>query len=179
MRGDQSQNQHREGLPLGTVGGVGVRHYFPLDDEYDFRLTLFRTNTESMRGLEHPHQIEIAIDGARVFLNTVGGEAEAGQKGNATDRADATDARLRVRVPVKAGPHEVTATFIRKMAESPNRLRPFLRSNSGTYDSTGRPHIETLTITGPFNAAGSGDTPARRRVAASVHNPTPSPRKAV
>ena len=164
VRGDQSQSQHREGLPLGTVGGVGVRHYFPLDGTYDFRLTLFRTNTESTRGLEHPHQIEIAVDGVRIALQTVGGDAEAGQKGNATDRADATDARLRVKVPVKAGPHEVTATFIRKMAESPNRLRPFLRSNSGTYDSTGRPHIETLTITGPFDATGAGDTPARRRV---------------
>jgi len=164
LRMDQSQSQHREGLPLGTVGGMGVRHYFPLDAEYDFRLTLFRTNTESMRGLEHPHQIEIAIDGTRILLNTVGGEAEAGQKGNATERADQTDARLRVRVPVKAGAHEVTATFIRKIAENPNRLRPFLRSNAGTYDSTGRPHIETLTITGPFKAAGAGDTPARRRV---------------
>src|SRR6186713_449461 len=117
LRMDQSQSQHREGLPLGTVGGMGVRHYFPLDAEYDFRLTLFRTNTESMRGLEHPHQIEIAIDGTRILLNTVGGEAEAGQKGNATERADQTDARLRVRVPVKAGAHEVTATFIRKIAE--------------------------------------------------------------
>jgi mono/diheme cytochrome c family protein len=164
VRGDHSQSQHRDGLPLGTVGGLGIRHYFPLDGEYDLRLTLFRTNTESTRGLEHPHQIEIAIDGARVLLQTVGGEAEAGQKGNATERADQTDARLRVRVPVKAGPHEVTATFLRKIAESPNRLRPFLRSNAGTYDSTGRPHIETLTITGPFKATGPGDTPARRRV---------------
>jgi mono/diheme cytochrome c family protein len=164
VRGDQSQNQHRDGLPLGTVGGLGVRHYFPLDGEYEFRLALIRTNTESMRGLEHPHQVEIAIDGRRVFLHTVGGEAEAGQKGNATERADQTDARLRVRVPVAAGPHHVTATFLRKIAESPNRLRPFLRSNSGTYDSTGRPHIETLTVTGPFAAASAGDTPSRRRI---------------
>src|SRR5688500_6857110 len=114
VRGDQSQSRHRDGLPLGTVSGLGVRHYFPLDAEYELRLTLFRTNTESTRGLEHPHQIEVAIDGVRVLLQTVGGEAQAGQKGNATDRADATDARLRVRVPVKAGPHEVTATFVRK-----------------------------------------------------------------
>jgi mono/diheme cytochrome c family protein len=164
VRGDQSQNQHRDGLPLGTVGGLGVRHYFPIDGDYEFRLALVRTNTESMRGLEHPHQVEIAIDGTRVFLHTVGGEAEAGQKGNATERADQTDARLRVRVPVTAGPHEVTATFVRKIAESPNRLRPFLRSSSGTYDSTGRPHIKTMTVTGPFNTGSVGDTPSRRRI---------------
>jgi mono/diheme cytochrome c family protein len=164
VRGDQSQSQHREGLPLGTVGGLGVRHYFPLDGEYEFRLTLFRTNIEATRGLEHPHQIEIAIDGQRVLLQTVGGDAEAGQKGTVTDKSDATDARLRVRVPVKAGPRDVTATFVRKIGESPNRLRPFLRSNAGTYDSTGRPHIETMTVTGPFKATGPGDTPSRRRI---------------
>ena len=92
----------------------------------------------------------------------VGGEAEAGQTGTITDASDATDARLRVRVPVKAGPRLVTAAFIRKIAENTNRLRPFLRSNAGTYDSTGRPHVKSLTITGPFNPTGPGDTPSRR-----------------
>jgi hypothetical protein len=164
VRGDQSQSQHREGLPLGTVGGMSVRHHFPLDAEYDIRLTLFRTNIEATRGLEHQHRIEIAIDDRRVFFENVGGDAELGQKGTITDKSDATDARLRVRVPVKAGPHDVTATFLRQIGESPNRLRPFLRSNSDTYDSTGRPHIETVTITGPFNASGPGDTPSRRRI---------------
>jgi hypothetical protein len=58
----------------------------------------------------------------------------------------------------------VGATFVRKIGESTQRLRPFLRSSAGTYDSTGRPHIETLTIAGPFNPTGPGDTPSRRRV---------------
>jgi mono/diheme cytochrome c family protein len=164
VRGDQSQSQHLDGLPLGTVGGLAVRHTFPLDAEYEFKLTLFRTNLEAIRGLEHTHQIEIAVDGERIFLGEIGGDAESGQTGTITERSDATDARLKARVPVKAGPRLVTAAFIRKMAENTNRLRPFLRSNSGTYDSTGRPHIETLTVTGPFNAMGPGDTPSRRRV---------------
>jgi mono/diheme cytochrome c family protein len=164
VRGDQSQSQHLDGLPLGTVGGLAVRHTFPLDAEYEFKLTLFRTNLEAIRGLEHTHQIEIAVDGERVYLGEIGGAAESGQTGTITERSDATDARLKARAPVKAGPRVVTAAFIRKIAENTNRLRPFLRSNSGTYDSTGRPHIETLTVTGPFNATGPGDTPSRRRV---------------
>src|SRR5215472_13387106 len=163
-RGDQSQSQHLEGLPLGTVGGIGVRHTFPLDGEYQFQVALIRTNLEATRGLEQPHQIEIAIDGERVFLGTIGGEAEAGQTGTITEKSDATDARLRVRVRVKAGPRLVTATFVRKIGESTNRLRPFLRSNAGTYDSTGRPHVKSLTIAGPFSPTGPGDTPSRRRL---------------
>jgi hypothetical protein len=164
VRQDRSQDQHIEGLPLGTVGGVAVRHVFPLDGEYRFSLELYRNNLEGIRGLEHPHQIEISVDGRRAFLHTVGGDAERGGTGSITDRSDAVDARLKVSVPVTAGPHVVGATFIRKIGEGTNRLRPFLRSSAGTYDSTGRPHIETLTVAGPFNPTGPGDTPSRRRV---------------
>jgi hypothetical protein len=163
-KGDQSQSQHLEGLPLGTVGGIGVRHTFPLDGEYELRVALNRTNLEAIRGLEHPHQLEITVDGERVFLENIGGDAESGQSGAITTRSDATDARLHVRVPIKAGPRLVTAAFIRKIAENTNRLRPFLRSNAGTYDSTGRPHVKSLTLTGPYNPTGPGDTPSRRKV---------------
>jgi hypothetical protein len=162
--GDESQSEHLEGLPLGTVGGIGVRHWFPLDGEYQFQVALLRTNLSAIRGLERPHQLEIAIDGERVFLGTVGGDAETGQTGTITDKSDQTDARLRVRVKVKAGPRLVTATFIQKVAENTNRLHPFLRSNAGTYDSTGRPHVKSLAVVGPFNPAGPGDTPSRRQV---------------
>jgi mono/diheme cytochrome c family protein len=165
VRGDQSQATHREGLPLGTVGGVSVTHVFPLDAEYELNLGLFRNNLDVIRGLEHPHQIEISIDGRRVFLGSVGGHYEDGRAGTTINElSDSTDARLKVRVPVEAGPGVVTAAFIQKMGEGTNRLRPFDRSNSGTYDGTGRPHIETLTITGPFNPTGAGDTPSRRRI---------------
>ena len=36
------------------------------------------------------------------------------------------------------------------------RLQPFLRSSADNFDWTGRPHIQTLTITGPFAATGPG-----------------------
>ena len=163
-KGDQSQSQQQEGLPLGTVGGIGVRYNFPLDGEYELRVALTRNNLDAIRGLEHPHQLEIAVDGQRVFLADIGGGAEAGRTGAISDQSDATDARLHVRVPVKAGPRLVVATFIRKIAENTNRLRPFLRSNAGTYDSTGRPHVKSLTIGGPFNPTGPGNTPSRQRM---------------
>jgi hypothetical protein len=100
-----------------------------------------------------------------VFIATIGGDTEKGEPDSAiTDRSDAVDARLQIQVPVTAGPHAVGATFVRKIGESTQRLRPFLRSSAGTYDSTGRPHIETMTIAGPFNPTGPGDTPSRRRI---------------
>jgi hypothetical protein len=169
VRQDRSQDQHIEGLPFGTVGGLVVNHTFPVDAEYHFSLALYRTNLEAIRGLEHPHQIEITLDGERIFLGTVGGEvekapAEKGPQISITERSDAVDATLQVRVPVKAGTHAVGATFVRKIGAGTQRLRPFLRSSAGTYDSTGRPHIETLTIAGPFNPTGPGVTASRERI---------------
>jgi hypothetical protein len=164
-RGDQSQNIDREGMPLGTVGGLRANYTFPLSGEYEFRVALLRNNLEGIRGLEHPHQLEISVDGERVLLQTVGGDAEVGRTGaTITDKSDATDARLRVRVPVQAGPREVVATFVRKIGESTARLRPFDRSNADTYESIGRPHVESLTVIGPFLVTGPGDTPSRRRI---------------
>jgi hypothetical protein len=166
VAGDQSQAQHLNGLPLGTVGGIAVEHNFPLDGEYEFQVALFRNNLEGIRGLEHTHDLEIAIDGVRVLLVGIGAEHEPEMPPGTiiTARSDATDARLKVRAPVDAGARTVTATFVRKIGASTNRLRPFDRSNAGTYDSTGRPHIETLTITGPFSATGPGATASRTRI---------------
>jgi len=39
--GDTSQNEHIEGLPFGTRGGMAVRHSFPSDGEYKFSVQNF------------------------------------------------------------------------------------------------------------------------------------------
>ena len=166
IRQDLSQDTHVEGLPLGTVGGTAVRYTFPLDGEYVFQAKLYRTNLNIVRGLEYAHQVEIAIDGRRVYLATIGGREDlASLFDKPTDTSDAVDARLRVRVPVTAGPHGVSVAFVEDppVAE-PVRLQPFLRSSIDNFDWAGRPHIQTFTITGPFNATGPGDTPSRRRI---------------
>src|SRR5207237_1285431 len=71
-----SQQDHIEGLPLGTRGGMLIHHQFPLDGEYEFRVFLLRNIVGYMKGLEWPHQLEITIDGERVFLAPVGGEED-------------------------------------------------------------------------------------------------------
>ena len=73
---DLSQNQHVDGLPLGTVGGLRVRHIFPLDGEYDFQTKLYRTNLDMVRGLQYPSEFEVAIDGKAVHRVTIGGNAD-------------------------------------------------------------------------------------------------------
>jgi hypothetical protein len=166
IRQDLSQDQHIEGLPLGTIGGTSVRYTFPVDGDYVFQAKLYRTNLNIVRGLEYPHDVEVAIDGRRVYVATIGGREDLESLfDRPTDTGDAVDARLRVRVPVTAGPHKVTVAFVEDApVAEPSRLQPFLRSSIDNFDWAGRPHMQTFTITGPFNASGPGDTPSRRRI---------------
>ena len=166
VRHDASQHRHVEGMPLGTIGGIRVRHYFPLDGEYTLQVKLSRTNLNAIKGLEHRSQIEMAIDGARVFLASVGGEADLKALfDNPAPNSDRIDARLQVTVAVAAGPREVTAAFLEKPpVGSTLHLQSFLRSSADPLDFTGWPHLASLSVTGPFKAGGPGDTPARRRI---------------
>ena len=166
VRQDLSQDQHVEGMPFGTVGGRLIHHTFPADGEYDLQVKLFRTNSDVMRGLEHPQQLEITVDGQRVFLVTIGGEEYVNLLfKDTTAAAEGVEKRLKVRTTITAGPHEIGAAFLHRSNVSDTRaLQPYLRSSVDTYDFTGRPHIDTVTLTGPFNVTGASDTPSRRRV---------------
>src|SRR5580765_5065868 len=119
-----------------------------------------------MRWLEYAHEVEFAVDGRRIYAATIGGPEDlASLFDKPTDTSDAVDARLRVRVPVTAGPHMVSVAFVEDPpVQEPSRLQPFLRSSIDNFDWAGRPHMQTFTITGPFNATAAGDTPSRRKI---------------
>jgi mono/diheme cytochrome c family protein len=163
---DMSQRQHRDGLPLGTIGGLAATHTFPSDGEYVIKVKLMETTLGQIRGLEHVNRVEVLLDGQRIHLAEVGGaEDYVGSADNATDVLNNINTRLTVRVPVTAGPHALAASFLgRSATQGGNRLQFFQRTNVDTTDHTGVPHIESLTLTGPFNASGAGRTPSRDRV---------------
>jgi hypothetical protein len=162
---DQAQTDHVEGLPLGTRGGILIRQNFPLDAEYDLNVVLLRNVLGYMTGLEWPHQLEISVDGERVFLAPVGGEEDNKlSDANFAAAAEAIDGRTKIRLPLKAGPHAIGATFLRKdSAESDEPLQLHTRDHD-LQNMNGIPQIDHVDITGPFHANGSGDTPSRRRI---------------
>ena len=179
-----TQNDHLDGLPLGTRGGIAVRHQFPLDGEYVIRIRLLRTVIDTIRGLGEPHQLEVSLDGERVRLFTIGGEqpradaielddadeaARAAARRAARDAALAysmnADAALEVRLPVEAGPRTVAVAFLRKTSAQVATIRqPLLRSNIDPADTAGPPHVRSVAIGGPYGATGPGDTPSRGRL---------------
>jgi hypothetical protein len=166
IRQDASQNVAIEGLPVGTEGGVLVHTTLPLDGEYRLDIKYLISNLGAMKGLEMEHDVEIAVDGKRVHFATIGGHADfAALMRNIAEAKQMVEERSSTRVPLTAGPHDISAAFVyRGTLESSVRLQPFVRSTQDNLDATGHPHIETLTITGPFNAKGAGETPSRRKI---------------
>jgi mono/diheme cytochrome c family protein len=165
-RPDLSQDRHIDGLPLGTRGGILVRHWFPLDAEYTLKVDLLQTDLNNVVGLEYPHQVIVTVDGAEVHRATIGGKDDLTLSfANSQAGAEALEARLAVRLPVKAGPHAIGVTFAEKSASMrPGLLQPILRTTFEPQNYTGQPHIQAVIVTGPFNPIGSGDTPSRRRI---------------
>jgi len=166
VRPDLSQDQHIEGMPLGTRGGILVKHNFPLDGEYTIRLRLWRNTFDLMRGMEDPHDIEIALDGVRLQMVTVGGKNDFNRMAEnpGTFGAD-LDARLSVRIPVKAGVHTLTAaTILKSHATRDDLIKPFMRTTIDGLDIMGDPSVDRLSVEGPFIPTGSGDTPSRRKI---------------
>jgi mono/diheme cytochrome c family protein len=166
VRPDLSQDQHIEGLPLGTRGGILVRHYFPLDAEYVIKLRLWRNTFDLMRGMEDAHQIEISVDGNQVRLVTAGGHDEfLRMTANPGTFGAELDKQLTVRIPLKAGPHVITAsTLLRSHAEKDDLVKPFLRTTIDGLDIMGDPSVDRLTVEGPLNPTGPGQTPSRAKI---------------
>ena len=119
-----------------------------------------------MRGMEDPHDIEIAMDGSRLQLVTVGGKDDFNRMAEnpGTFGAD-LDARLTVRIPVKAGVHTLTAaTILKSHATRDDLIKPFMRTTIDGLDIMGDPSVDRMTIEGPLVQTGSGETPSRRKI---------------
>ncbi len=166
VRPDLSQDQHIEGLPFGTRGGILVRHYAPLDAEYVIKVRLWRNTFDLMRGMEDAHQIEISVDGNQVRLVTAGGHDEfLRMTANPGTFGAELDKQLTVRLPLTAGPHVITAsTILRSHAEKDDLIKPFLRTTIDGLDIMGDPSVDRLTVEGPLNPTGPGHTPSRAKI---------------
>ena len=133
-------------LPFGSRGGLAVHHYFPLEGEYLIQVRLQRTSgqeRETILGLQEQRQIDLRLDGQRLKLFVVGG----GQ----SQLDPVADGNLELRFSAPAGSHVVAVSFIKDTVKPAAR-----RNNSGA--------ISSVTIRGPYNVSGSGETPSRARI---------------
>jgi len=157
-RPDLTQEEHVEGLPPGTRGGMLLRHTFPRDGEYEIQIRLTRDRNEEVEGLREPHDLEVLLDREPVKTFTV-----APPKGDRN--FEKVDAHLKVRIRAAAGPRQVGVTFVK----NPSSLLELKRQPYQARYNMHRhprlaPAIYQISINGPYDSTGPGSTPSRQRI---------------
>jgi cytochrome c551/c552 len=163
---DLTQEEHLDGLPVGTRGGAVVRYTFPLDAEYEIQIRLARDRNEHVEGLTEAHELELLLDKDRLHLFTVKPPArEAGFSEDYQPNHDNIDQHLKIRIPVKAGPHTLGVAFLKKASALLETERQPYQAHFNFYRHPRiQPAVYSISIIGPYVAKGPGDTPSRRRI---------------
>ncbi|MEO8258963.1 MAG: DUF1592 domain-containing protein [Acidobacteriota bacterium] len=155
---DTAQNYHIEGLPFGTRGGILIKHPFPADGEYTFKVKGVTGYFQAVLGGVKGEQLEVTVDGERVKLFDWDKEIA-----NTTGNGRATP-----RIPIKAGMHTVGVTFLATNDIPGTELnRPFQRTMNTPGSIPGflfYPHVGQVWIEGPYDAKGASDTSSRRKI---------------
>ena len=131
-----SQAEHLDGMPLGTRGGFLVEHVFPLDAEYEISIRRAGGGF-GLRAVGGDEPVEVTLNGARVRVLGRGAPA-------------------RFVLPVEAGAHTLGAAIVRE--SRPAGVDDLFAVHAG---STG---VQAISIIGPLDASGAGDTPSRQRI---------------
>ena len=157
-RPDLTQEEHVEGMPPGTRGGMLLHHTFPRDGEYEIQIRLTRDRNEEVEGLREPHEVEVLLDREPMMSFTVAPP-------NGDRNFEKVDAHLKSRIHVAAGPHQLGVTFVK----NPSSLLELKRQPYQARYNMHRhprltPAIYQISLNGPYDSTGPGDTPSRRRI---------------
>ena len=156
---DRTQEEHVDGLPIGTRGGVSISYTFPQDGEYDIQIRLARNRTGNVGGLRDAEvqPLELLLDREIVGTFLV-------VRPNSPDHS-LVDEYFKIRVPVTTGPHDVGVTFPKQSSALLETARQPLQSHFNEIRHPRlTPAIYQVSITGPYAPQGVGDTPSRRQI---------------
>jgi hypothetical protein len=158
VRADLTQEEHVEGLPIGTRGGILIDYVFVRDGDYEISLRLTRDRNEHVEGLREAHQVEILIDRNRVALFNI-------EPPRSEHDHEIADQHLHARVKVSAGPHKVGVTFLKKPS---SLLETKRQPHQAHYNMHRHPRLSPAlfqtSITGPYDSKAAGESPSRRQI---------------
>ena len=159
VREDYSQEEHIEGLPFGTRGGMLIHHYFPADGEYAISWDPVRTTVGGLYGGDsEDEQAEVLIDGARVKVFRIGKDVPVSSLRDKNE----------VRVAVKAGERTLGVTFLATTyVPNVDLNRHYHRSilDDNLIDGfTFTPQVSSVTVSGPYKGSRPQDTPSREKI---------------
>ena len=143
-----------EAMPLGSRGGVVVRHRFPVDGEYEISVGLQRGRQDEFLGLGRERKLDLRLDDQRLGVFTIAADPRGIVHGTGKD----PDSHLKVRLPVKAGTRTLVATFL-KDTVMPEGIIERRRDEMNFFEGVG-----SIAVAGPYDVQGPGATPSRERI---------------
>ena len=136
---DGTAGEALDGLPPGERGGILFRRHFAFDADYTITV---RVGGRRPAGMPAP-RLDVRVDGRRVRLLDADFDPE---------EANQLTRNFELRLPLRAGEHEIAAGF----------LTEYARSEAGG-DTNGYA-VDHVLVGGPYGAAGPGETGVRRRI---------------
>ena len=132
----------------------------PADGKYVFHIMPYNgVQGEVFGRTSGTEQIEISIDNERIALMTIDRWMNESEPSGLNMRTDS--------IQVSAGPHRVTAAFIRQFeGDVDDLIRPIDHTLADGqigigYGVTSLQHLQRMTVLGPFEVTGVSDTPTR------------------
>jgi hypothetical protein len=166
---DASEYVHKEGLPLGTRGGMLIEHDFPADGDYEFSIEGL-VGAGYVWGVMDENTLIITLDDKKVFEQKLGGDEDLA----AVDVEQAVgvgriNGRFQhIRRHVTAGPHRIGITYLEKTAAESNEILhlfvPVAGMTNNVNGNSPGPRMQSVEIKGPLVAAGVSDTPSREKL---------------
>jgi len=154
---DASQTQRLEGMPLGTRGGMAIRHVFPSNGEYSFTIQNLGVG-KFIPG----EKLALFIDNELVETRDYKGV------GLSANNSSDNDGLIEITVPVKAGSRMVGVTFLAEnFRPSLDMIRQYDRKsieNNPIPQLQYHPAVGTVRIRGPFTATRPEDSRSLRKV---------------
>jgi hypothetical protein len=142
--------------PVGSRGGTAIRHFFPVDGEYEISITLQRSRDDEYLGFERDRQLDLRLDDQRLRLFHLPRSEKTIVLGGGTP----PDANLKVRLQIDAGTREIGASFLKDTLIQEGVIDR-LRSDDVQQYFEG---VGSITVAGPFNVDGPGETVSREKI---------------
>jgi len=165
---DGDQDDHLDGMPLGTRGGMKFLHRVAADGEY--RITITDLDVALYpRALETEHTAILLIDGVEVYRDNLGGpeDLEAHDLRGAAARAEIMNRFTSIPVALMAGVHEIIVTFVeRSRVATDEAIWGFMPYDGFAYVGKKRAPRVTgpVEIKGPYGETGLSRTASREKI---------------